>query len=321
MSANIDSMLYVGETPWHGLGVSYDTAPKTSREIIDGASLGWTVSAHKMNTDISQPVPGWHAIYRDDNSDILGVVKSFRPQLVQNESTFLAFEQMLGKELDVETSAALGRGETVFGCFKINETFDVLGDEVEHYFVVLNDHCKTDGKVTVLNTPVRVVCQNTLSAALSNSVYKIRIPITEDAGVNQELIGNLFHTMNTSLKILRDKAEVWSTRKVDRDMMNTFLDELFPYPDKEDIYSEKNLKMQTKRDTLMECLNKDNLSNYRGTVYQVFNALTDYSYHYFSKAEKGFDLNYRMSLLPGMGVDTPASMVNKFIKLQNKMFA
>ena len=39
MSANIDTMMYVGEVPWHGLGTRYETPPKTSKELIKGAKL------------------------------------------------------------------------------------------------------------------------------------------------------------------------------------------------------------------------------------------------------------------------------------------
>lgn len=39
MAANIDSMMYVGETPWHGLGHKYDTVPATPQEIILAAKM------------------------------------------------------------------------------------------------------------------------------------------------------------------------------------------------------------------------------------------------------------------------------------------
>lgn len=319
MSANIDSMMYVGETPWHGLGTKYETAPTTSKEIIEGASLGWTVSSHEMNTDIDQPVIGYHGIYRDDAKKLLGVVRSHNPIVVQNEDTFVSFEHVLGNELDIETAASLGSGEQVFGCFKLRNHYQVLGDDIDHYFVVLNDHLKVDGKVTVFNTPVRVVCQNTLSAALSATAYKVRIPITEDPMINQDIMGNVFNAMNTSVKILKNRAEKWATRKIDRSQMDLILNELFPYPEPDDEWNKKNDSMQMQRDTFIECMEVDNLDNFRGTVYQVFNALVDYETHYFKNPDKGFDLNYRMKMLPGMG--TEPSKTSKFLKMQNKMFA
>jgi hypothetical protein len=42
MPANIDSMAYYGETPWHGLGVPL-SAPPDSATIIKAAGLDWKV--------------------------------------------------------------------------------------------------------------------------------------------------------------------------------------------------------------------------------------------------------------------------------------
>nr|DAY86387.1 MAG TPA: hypothetical protein [Caudoviricetes sp.] len=319
MSANIDSMMYVGETPWHGLGVKYDVAPTSSEEIIKGASLDWTVSSHQLSSDIDSVVPGVSAIYRDDNSSLLGLVNTSVPTLVQNSDTFIALEDMLGNELDVETAAALDSGTQVFGCFKIGNQYKVLDDDVESYLVVLNDHLKSDGRVTVINTPIRVVCQNTLSQAIGSALYKIRIPITDDRAINQNIIGNVFDTVNKSIKVLNSKAEEWSTTAIDRSKMDIVLDTLFPYPDTEDPYSERNMKMEMRRETFAECLKADDLANYRGSVYQVFNALIDYEDHYYAKADKAFDLKYRMSKIPGLRTET--SMVQKFIKMQKKLFA
>ena len=39
MSANIDTMLYVGEVPWHGLGVKYENLPNLLRRSSKELSL------------------------------------------------------------------------------------------------------------------------------------------------------------------------------------------------------------------------------------------------------------------------------------------
>lgn len=49
MAANIDTMLYVGEKPWHQLGAQYTSADLTCTEdIIKGAQMDWTVGIEKM---------------------------------------------------------------------------------------------------------------------------------------------------------------------------------------------------------------------------------------------------------------------------------
>lgn len=324
MSANIDTMMYVGEVPWHGLGTRYETPPKTSKEIIEGAKLDWKVNAAPMKTDLHGDIANYHAIYREDNQEVLGVANRAYPKLVQNAETFTTFDQLIGESLDVETAASLGRGETVFGCFKIRNSYKVMDDETEHYFVVMNDHLKVDGKVTILNTPVRVVCQNTLSAALNNNVYKLRIPVTDDYNVNVTLADKLFASIDRATSNLQIQAEKMCSQKIDRTYVERVLDELFPYiqVEGESTYSKANENTQVIRDTFIsQCMGADNLANYRGTTYQIFNALTDFEQHYFKKVEKSYDLNYRMKMLPGVGVESEPSKVTKFLRIKDKLLA
>ena len=327
MPANIDTMMYVKEVPWHGLGHKYETALTTPQEIITAANMDWRVNAEKMSTPLHGDIPFFHAIYREDNNDVLGVVNKARPILVQNIDSFNALEDLItSKEVTVDTAASLRRGQTVFGCFSINNKFKVLDDDIQHYFVVMNDHLKADGKVTIMHTPIRVVCQNTLSAALSSSQYKTRIPSCDDGNINSELARKLISDAEFTISVLAEKAEKMATKKIDRNYIETVLDELFPYLDSkgdESLHTAANEKTAMIRDTFIsECMGADNLSNYRGTQYQVFNALTDFSQHYFKNVEKAYDLNYRMNLLPGMGAtESPSALVSKFLKIKDKIAA
>lgn len=328
MPANIDSMMYVGETPWHGLGHRYETPPKTSEEIIEAAKLNWTVNAAKMTTEIHpEGVFGYHAIYREDNDEVLGVVNNVYPRLVQNSETFYAFADLLGKEVEVETAASLGRGEQVFGCFKINESYKLIDDDVDHYFVVLNDHRRADGQVTVLNTPIRVVCQNTLSSALAASSHKIRIPVSSDSSMNAELARKIIESAGTCISQLDNRANELLKQKVSKSYIEKLLDELFPYVgdgSDESIFSTANERISMMRSTFVEkCMGASDLQNYAGTQYQVYNALTDYTQHYFANATKAYDLSYRMKMIPGMGgsSETPANLVSKYFKIKDKIIA
>ena len=324
MAANIDTMMYVKEVPWHGLGHRYDTPPATSEEIVKAAQLDWRVNTARMSTDLHGEVLGYHAVYREDNNEILGVVNKYYPSIVQNTETFQAFENILGKEVTIDTAASLGRGEVIFGCFKINEGYKLVDDDVDHYLVVMNEHLKPDGKITLLNTPVRVVCQNTLSAALNNNSYKVRIPVYGDKGANAEIARKVITGAANCIRELDTKAQRMLKQKVDRDYVDKLLDELFPFikVDGETTHSKANEATEIIRDTFItECMGAPDLANYRGTQYQIFNALTDFSTHYFKNVDKAYDLNYRMSLLPGMGTDNPGTLVSKYLKIKDKLIA
>ena len=327
MSANIETMMYVGEAPWHNLGHQFQEPPKTVEEIITAAELDWTVNVDKMSSTLFPDIPHYYAVYRELDNRILGVVNKRVPCLVQNKDAFNAFSDLLGKEVEIETAASLGIGERIFGCFKIKNAFTVLDDAVDHYFVVLNEHLKADGKVTILNTPIRVVCQNTLTAALSAADAKVRIPVTSDSFSNAEIARNLINGADSAIKHLEMKADKMATEKVSRDYVDTVLDELFPFmPSSGDdsLHAAANERIEIVRDIFVsDCMGADNLSNYRGTKYQVFNAVVDFSQHYFKNVDKAYDLNFRMNLVPGVTTvsDGQAGLVNKYKKIMDKIAA
>jgi phage/plasmid-like protein (TIGR03299 family) len=325
MSANIDSMLFVNEVPWHGLGRDMTAnPPKSSEEIIQGASLDWSVGAIPMITDLHSRVEDYHAIYRQDTQAVLGAVNKANPIIVQNRDTFTAVDHLLGKDLDVETAASLGNGEIVFGCFKISNTYRILDDDVDHYFVIMNEHLKPDGKVTVLNTPVRVVCQNTLSYALSNNLYRLRVPISTVQSINETIASKLFVSVDNALSSLQKKAEDMVSKKIDKQYVDRLLDELFPYanPDNpESMFSKQNEMVSQLRATFLnKCMGADNLANYRGTQWQVLNSVIDWDDHFYKNMTKAYDINHRMKRLPGIG-DMTGSKTITFLKIADKLAA
>lgn len=326
MSANIDTMMYVNEKPWHALGHFYETAPTTPHEIVRAAQLDWRVNVDKMYSGLFPDIPNYYAVYREDNSAVLGVVNKSRPMLVQNINAFNAFEDLIGKEVSIETAASLGKGEKIFGCFAIDSEFTVLGDEVKHYFVVVNEHLKADGKVTILNTPIRVVCQNTLSQALSKNDAIMRIPISDSSVYNAELARKIIAGADNSIEMLNKKAEKLATQKVSDKYVDTVLDELFPFvvsSGDESLHEKANQKVAMVRESFMnECMDADNLGNFRGTKWQIFNALADFTQHAHKNINKAYDLDYRMTLVPGLASsESPIMLVNKYLKIMDKIAA
>lgn len=323
MAANIDTMVYIGQVPWHNTGIDLsDNPPKNAKELVAAASLGWKVNSEPMVTKIHDRVPNYQVIYREDNNTILGVVNKARPFMVQNEDMFNTIDGMISKSVDIETAASLGVGEKVFGCFKIREPYKLIDDDMDQYFVVMNDHLKVDGKVTVLNTPVRVVCQNTLSAALSNNLYKVRVPITADASMNSKLSSSLLNVVNDSVDFIKKRAEDMVGKKIDKVYVERLLDMLFPYQLVQgEIYSSKaNENVSMMRSTfLTQCMDADNLQNYKGTQWQVYNAITDWNDHYFRNADKAYDFNYRMTKI--YNLNSEGDIPRKFMQIADSIAA
>jgi phage/plasmid-like protein (TIGR03299 family) len=179
MAHELESMLYVGETPWHGLGNRLITAPKTVEEALEASGLNWDVNVFPLYANIpldtldasgkkqflKVPVPG-RAVVRSSDNKVLGQVgKGYTP--VQNRDGFAFFNAAIEAGLaEIETAGSLRGGQRVWMLANLlNTEADVVsGDPVKAYFLVSNSH---DGTLAVRVgfSAIRVVCQNTLSLA------------------------------------------------------------------------------------------------------------------------------------------------------------
>ena len=315
--------IYVGETPWGKLGTLYeDSKPKTSQEIIQAADLDWKVGATRMYTQFHQQVDRWHCIYKEDEvKSVIGAVNVAYPKLIQNDDTFKLIESMLGNKIEVETCGHVNGDEKVFGCFKVMDPFKLFDDDVDQYLVVLNEHLKVDGKITILYTPIRIVCQNTLAYALNNNVFKVRVAVSPDVQINQQMCYSIDDQIAIASSQLTSRSEKYHKVRISRDDIEHFLDDMFPImEDPTGSHAKANEQQEIARETfLSECMNRPDLNNYRGTGYQLFQASMDFFQHYKTSSDKVYDLTYRMSLLPGQGSDPANTSMKKTITFLNKL--
>ena len=298
---------------------------KTSEDIITRLGLNYTVSAHHMKTDIDEPLEGYYAMYRDDTTKFLGHVKTSTPIITQNIDSFKTIEPLLEDETlsPVVADSYMG-GRSIFGCFEFNETFKVLDDEFNHYFILVNDHLRPDGNITVINTPIRMACMNALSSALSKSTLKFKIPAFLDESQNPMIVNTITEAFNRVTRGMQKAAETMVNTQISRVGIEKVLDELFPKIEETEEgttnHTRANQAVEMQREAFVACLNADNLANYKGTMWQVFNALTDYTQHYYRSGERGFNLGHRMTLLPGINPEatTESLKVTKFLKNMSK---
>lgn len=166
MSHEIETMAYTNEVPWHGLGVKVGNS-LSPQKMVEKAGLDWKVEKKRLKTEDGIWVPDRFAIVRDSDKSPLSVCsKSFIP--VQNEDAFDFFSKFCKNgKMKMETAGALAGGKRVWGLARMESgDFDVSkNDPVESYLLMANSHAP--GKAfTIMFTPIRVVCQNTLNLAL-----------------------------------------------------------------------------------------------------------------------------------------------------------
>jgi phage/plasmid-like protein (TIGR03299 family) len=174
MSHDIGKMFYCGERPWHKLGRKLDQ-PATLDEALSAGCLDWTVKtvpivpAGEPDSTIAHRV----AVVRNDRlpgqaGRVVGVVHpGFRP--LQNREGAELFDSLLGQGNPIyHTGGYLRHGEVVWLLARVPHEICLGGNDVlEPYLLFTNSH---DGSVAIdirLST-IRVVCQNTLSMALTS---------------------------------------------------------------------------------------------------------------------------------------------------------
>ena len=177
MAHEVETMAYAGELPWHGLGtkVSNDLTPF---QMQQKAGLDWAVEKVDAYVTIGdkQIKTGQQALVRTSDQTILtNVGANWNP--VQNTEAFEFFSEfVLSGDMEMHTAGSLKNGQIVWALAKVNESFDVFGDDrVDAYMLFSNPH-QYGRSIDIRFTPIRVVCNNTLTMALdSASTQQVKV--------------------------------------------------------------------------------------------------------------------------------------------------
>lgn len=323
MPAEVETMMYAREVPWHGFGTKVDGL-QTAEEAIVAAGLDWMVEQKPLYIrDIKNPkgtikkVDGRVANVRMSDGAALGIV-SPGYRVHQNVEAFAFADAIVEDgEAKYETAGALRGGKTVFLSMEIPKTVKVPGDdgEVRPYLLVANGH---DGGMALraLITPIRVVCANTLSAALGSHKAEIRIRHTSGlesrVAEAQRALGLTFEYLDefeataekmllrkvSERDVLRTLLTLWPIKDVNPAKLNA--DELrrvvfAAHPkgrDNEPMVAAKALQMYE---------SSPNIDNIRGTAWGLYNGIAeflDYGVEYRSRAVTAAD-NRASSILLG----------------------
>ena len=190
MAANVETMFYTREKPWHGLGVQVQEAP-TAREALQLAGLDWRVEQEPIYTDQKDEIAGYKANVRNMDRKVLGVVTD-RYKVIQNADAFSFTDELLGRGVRYETAGSLQGGRKVWILARLPREYVISGERISPYLVFSNTH-DGSGAVKVAVTPVRVVCNNTLNLALSTAKRSWSMIHTGDIrGKMQEAKDTLF---------------------------------------------------------------------------------------------------------------------------------
>jgi phage/plasmid-like protein (TIGR03299 family) len=226
------SMMYVGGLPWHGLGTRL-AGPATAKEAIQAAHLDWQVRKLPLcavDGLLHLPVKDKFGVARDGSLDVLGVVgRDYTP--VQNREAFAFFDPIVGKNAAIyHTAGALGKGERVWILAKLPDSIRVVGDDITERFLLLTNSHDGKSSLQVKFTPVRVVCQNTLTLALNQGGGNGGIKLAHQTDIHRRLqeaermLGIVRYQFDTLAETFREMVRV----PMDSERLKQYLRHVFP---------------------------------------------------------------------------------------------
>jgi len=288
----VETLMYARDVPWHGFGTKVDGL-QTAEQAIVAAGLDWTVVQKPIFVrNIIDPkrsvikIPGRVANVRSSDGKPLGVV-SPGFHVVQNLDAFAFADAIVESgEAKYETAGALREGRVVFLSMELPKHVKVAGDDgtMLPYLLVVNGH---DGRMALraLVTLVRVVCKNTLTAALGSHLSEIKLRHTSgvEARVKeaQRTLGLTFEYLEEFEKIA---ARMLLTKISNQDVLRTLV-QVFPIKDvnplklsadelRRVIVAHPDKAPAAKALAMYE--SSANLDNIRGTAYGLWNGIVEY---------------------------------------------
>ena len=292
MSHQVETMAYAGELPWHGLGVPVSN-DMSAYEMMEAAQLNWSVKKVPMFyqpnssgvtdfvTDTMQSVEDKMLLIREEDNKQLDVVSNtWHP--VQNQAAFDFFYDWVEEgNMEMHTAGSLKDGKLVWVLAKINETFEVLqNDIVEGYLLFTNPH-QFGHSVNVRFTPIRVVCNNTLQLALGgNNYHSFSVDHTKpfDAHAVKDALG----LSKLAMGAYRMQAKYLASKRVTINTVDEYFQSLFPMTDYQ---KEKNHVRSRRAAQVMRLYNNGTPGSElaKETMWDAFNTVT-YAYdHKFGK--------------------------------------
>jgi phage/plasmid-like protein (TIGR03299 family) len=276
------------EKAWHNLGQVIQDYP-TSAEAIKHAGLDYEVEKRKLFTsslqDMRIEVPNFFSTVRTDNDTVLGVVgKDY--QIVQNRDAFSFFDSIVGGDgMLYETAGALGNGERIFITAKLPDYIRVGNDDLIEKYLFLTTSHDGSGSITAAFTPIRIVCANTLNAALRNQTNTVRIRHTSNAKQRLEQAHKVLGISDHLALQLESIFNNWAKVRISDNEVKKLIQSALA-PSKEVL---KTLQ-EGRTDDLSTCFINmvDNAYEYamsdptqlmnttKGTVFGAYNAITGY---------------------------------------------
>jgi phage/plasmid-like protein (TIGR03299 family) len=285
------SFVAAREPGWHNLGKVYTDQDGITLETIltdinAGTLLELPVYAesvvpadpHAGEVHRRVEMPGKKMIVRERSDDELiplGIVGADRPTVDEREAFGFLQSIVDSGEALYQTAGLLGHGERAFCCMKLPEGVMVGGvDPVDLFLMIVVSH-DASLSLTGAATPIRAVCQNTVTAGLQAAAQTWKIRHSKHMKLDVE-------KARAQLQLTFNYVDEWSTAMeklitttMTNDQFDAIVRDLYA-PKKDDVAKSTATMFDQRRDRLNGLFAvAETQENVRGTAYAGFQALVE----------------------------------------------
>lgn len=284
MAHLVETMAYVGQTPWHGLG--HQLPFQQPIEVwAQQAGMNWDIRETPVRfiTGTSgilgaiESFPDNKVLFRSDTHAPLSVV-SQRYQVVQPRE-ILEFYRDLSEisGFELETAGVLKGGRKFWALARTGQSTALKGKDVSRGYVLLATACDGTLATTAQFTSIRVVCNNTLAIALGSNGSAVKVP--HSTRFDAEAVKKQLGISVAGWKDFMDRMKALSERKMKNTEVQRFFLQVFT-----DHTSQSsgvtNESAMAKALSLYEGRGRGaELASAKGTAYGLLNAVTEFVDH------------------------------------------
>lgn len=284
MAHLVETMAYVGDTPWHGLGNRL-TQKQPLEVWAREAGMDWRILQAPVCFNAGKAYPSadpqffddHKVLYRSDTHAPLSVV-SQRYQVVQPKEILEFYRDLTDVSgFELETAGVLKGGRKVWALARTGQSGTLKGMDTTNGYVLLATACDGTLATTAQFTSVRVVCNNTLAIALNGKTGAVKVP--HSTKFDPQAVKRQLGVCVTGWDDFMYRLKVLSERKVKQAEAERFFQRVFS--------SESGPgDVQTSERLVAKTLNLyggkgrgSNLSSAKGTAYGLLNAVTEFVDH------------------------------------------
>lgn len=286
-------MAFAGEVPWHGLGKKVP-ADLTPEQMLKAAQLDWTVKKYpaysvlpiRGKDNIIKNTPysvGWSSLVRESDMKVLDIVSNDWNEVQNSDAADFFHEFVMAGDMEMHTAGCLRDGQVVWFLAKVKDSFDLFkGDQVDSYLLFTNFH-KYGHSTDVRFTPIRVVCNNTLTLSLNSKVERM-VKMSHRRQFKPEQVKEVLKITTEKLSKYKEMASFLGSRKAEKEDIVEYFKRVFPHakakqePDTKEISSNASHALQI--------LDKQPGHAFaEGSWWQPFNAVTYMTDHLLGRTD------------------------------------